>query len=440
MESHHASLGRRTLEEIRQKRAAERLSKAPSVGSDLPTSVPYGGLVRSESEIRLSEVDIHGLVSQIKELERKNAALGEENKNLASKLRTKEEENDAMQRRLNDLEQSTVPSLRKALRDVAMEKDAAIVAREDLSTQLRLAKKRLKEAEEEQYRTEEQAEALRAELNSLQQQAMMNPTGIISPMGSSPDHIQALETDIANLKSELQQESLLRQQEQQRLAEVQAQSSILMAEKQVLDEKLEALTRNASEASDEAASKAFSLQEKEKLERQLHDMAVVVEKLENSRQKLLLEIDSQSLEIERLFEENSNLSTSYEDAMGVVGQWENKVNDCLKQNEDLRALLGQLRAEQANNLISNEASTASSYGPTKSSGEAQTAETLLLKAQLSNEQSRAEELSAEVMKLSAQLQQSVQAYNSLSRLYKPVLRNIESSLIKMKQDGSVSVQ
>ncbi|KAI3942915.1 hypothetical protein MKW92_042522 [Papaver armeniacum] len=440
MESHHASLGRRTLEEIRQKRAAERLSKAPSVGSDLLTSVPYGGLVRSESEIRLSEVDIHGLVSQIKELERKNAALGEENKSLASKLRAKEEDNDAMQRRLNDLEQSTVPSLRKALRDVAMEKDAAIVAREDLSTQLRLAKKRLKEAEEEQYRTEEQAEALRAELNSLQQQAMMNPTGIISPMGSSPDHIQALETDIANLKSELQQESLLRQQEQQRLAEVQAQSATLMAEKQVLDEKLEALTRNASEASDEAASKAFSLQEKEKLERQLHDMAVVVEKLENSRQKLLLEIDSQSSEIERLFEENSNLSTSYEDAMGVVGQWENKVNDCLKQNDDLRALLGQLRAEQANKLISNEASTASSYGAAKSSGEAQTAETLLLKAQLSNEQSRAEELSAEVMKLSAQLQQSVQAYNSLSRLYKPVLRNIESSLIKMKQDGSVSVQ
>ncbi|KAI3851813.1 hypothetical protein MKX03_034168 [Papaver bracteatum] len=440
MESHHASLGRRTLEEIRQKRAAERLSKAPSVGSDLPTSVPYGGLVRSESEIRLSEIDIHGLVSQIKELERKNAALGEENKSLASKLRTKEEENDAMQRRLNDLEQSTVPSLRKALRDVAMEKDAAVVAREDLSTQLRLAKKRLKEAEEEQYRTEEQAEALRAELNSLQQQAMMNPAGIISPMGSSPDRIQALETDIANLKSELQQESLLRQQEQQRLAEVQAQSSTLMAEKQVLDEKLEALTRNASEASAEAASKAFLLQEKEKLERQLHDMAVVVEKLENSRQKLLLEIDSQSSEIERLFEENSDLSTSYEDAMGVVGQWENKVNDCLKQNEDLRALLGQLRAEQANKLISNETSTASSYGVAQSSGEAQTAETLLLKAQLSNEQSRAEELSAEVMKLSAQLQQSVHAYNSLSRLYKPVLRNIESSLIKMKQDGSVSVQ
>ncbi|RZC56316.1 hypothetical protein C5167_015171 [Papaver somniferum] len=73
-------------------------------------------------------------------------------------------------------EQSTVPSLRKALRDVAMEKDASIIARTE------------------------------------------------------------------------KQEPLLRQQEQQRLAEVQAQSSTLKAEKQVLDENPEALTRNASGA------------------------------------------------------------------------------------------------------------------------------------------------------------------------------------------------
>ncbi|KAI3844416.1 hypothetical protein MKW92_022749, partial [Papaver armeniacum] len=45
-----------------------------------------------------------------------------------------------------------------------------------------------------------------------------------------------------------EQESPLRQQEQQRLAEVQAQSSTLKAEKQVLNEKLEALTRNGSSA------------------------------------------------------------------------------------------------------------------------------------------------------------------------------------------------
>ncbi|OVA17773.1 hypothetical protein BVC80_1835g154 [Macleaya cordata] len=442
MEAHHASRARRTLEEIRQKRAAERLSKAPS-GSDLQAYNPYAGMIRSESENRLAESDVHGLVSQIKELERKNAALDEENKNLFSKLQGKEGENDTLHKRLNDLEQNTVPSLRKALRDVAMEKDAAVVAREDLSAQLRMIKKRLKEAEEEQYRTEELAEALRAELNSLQQQAMMNPISSIPSMGNSPDHMLALEKELANLKSELQQESLLRQQERQRLAEEQARTSALMAEKQELEERLGALTRKASEVI--FSFLIFLQQEKEKLEKQMHDMAVMVERLESSRQKLLLEIDSQSSEIERLFEENSNLSASYEDAMGVVAQWENKVNDCLKQNEELRGLLGKLRTEQANMLILNDKEVHSGSSEAKndsgmSGAGAHTTENLLLKGQLAKEQSRAEELSAEVMKLSAQLQQSIQAYNGLARLYKPVLRNIESSLIKMKQDGSVTVR
>jgi hypothetical protein len=83
-------------------------------------------------------------------------------------------------------------------------------------------------------------------------------------------------------------------------------------------------------------------------------MALAVERLENSRQKLLMEvtssyliftlhvsvyipsdrvvglsscwkIDSQSTEIERLFEENSNLSNSYQEAIGAAARWENQV-------------------------------------------------------------------------------------------------------------------
>jgi hypothetical protein len=37
------------------------------------------------------------------------------------------------------------------------------------------------------------------------------------------------------------------------------------------------------------------------------------------------QIDSQSSEIERLFEENSNLSSSYQEAMGIAVRWENQV-------------------------------------------------------------------------------------------------------------------
>ncbi|XP_010262646.1 PREDICTED: tropomyosin isoform X2 [Nelumbo nucifera] len=441
MEARHASLGRRTLEEIRQKRAAERLSKASS-GSDLQASNAQG-MVKSESTNRLSEKDVGALVAQLKDFEKKNNELEEENKTLLSKLQAKEVENDTLQKRLNDLEQNTVPSLRKALRDVAMEKDAAVVTREDLSAQLRTLKKRLKEAEEEQYRAEEDAAALRAELNSLQQQAMMNPLGSIPLMDNSSNHMQAMETELTNLKSELQRESLLRQKEQQRFAEEQARVSALVSEKQELEAKLADLSKKASETMEEASHKTFSVQDKEKLEQQLHDLAVMVERLESSRQKLLMEIDSQSSEIERLFEENSSLSASYEDAMGVVVQWENQVKDCLKQNEELRGLLDKLRAEQANLLPLNDNLSlleGGKNGANLQGMQAYTAENFSLKGQLAKEQSKAEALSAEVMRLSAQLQHAIQAYNGLARIYKPVLRNIESSLIKMKQDGSVRVQ
>ncbi|CAK7331420.1 unnamed protein product [Dovyalis caffra] len=447
MEAHHASLGRRTLEEIRQKRAAERLSKASS-GPDL-TKVSISndnvGIRKSDSGNRLSETDVSGLVSQLKDLQKRNAHLEESNSILSLKLQTKDVENETLQKRLNDLEQNTVPSLRKALKDVAMEKDAAVVSREDLSAQLRTLKKRLKEAEEEQYRAEEDAAALRAELNTMQQQAMTNQFGGISSISISHDQVQSLEKELTGLKTELQQVSLLRQQEQKRLLEEQARISSLTSEKQELVEKLAALSRMVSEVSEKGVPKAFTVEEKEKLERQLHDMAVAVERLESSRQKLLMEIDSQSSEIEKLFEENSILSSSCQEATSIAKQWENQLKDCLKQNEELRAILDKLRTEQVS-VLSNDREilrgSAEKHidGVTETGSQAYATEIFSLKGQLAKEQSRAEALTAEVMQLSAKLQQATQAYNGLARLYKPVLRNIESSLIKMKRDSSMVVQ
>ncbi|CAI9288009.1 unnamed protein product [Lactuca saligna] len=212
MASHHASLGRRTLEEIRQKRAAQKLSKTSS-GPDLtipPNPSEVFGIKKSSSGSGISESDISGLVSQLQELQKKNLELDEENKKLSSELHSTEVENDMLRKRVNDMEQNTVPSLRRALKDVAMEKDAAVVAREDFSAQVRALKKLLKEAEEEQYRAEEDAAALRSELNLLQQQAI---SGAITSIGGPPDDLQAMEKELADLKTQLEQESMLRRQE-----------------------------------------------------------------------------------------------------------------------------------------------------------------------------------------------------------------------------------
>ncbi|KAL6554592.1 hypothetical protein OROHE_007615 [Orobanche hederae] len=421
----HASLGRRTLEEIRQKRAAESLNKA-ATESDLTKSLTDDtGIRKSESANRLSKNDISGLVSQLKEMQQRNATLEEANSEFTSL-------------------ENTVPSLRKALKDVAMEKDAAVVAREDLSAQLRTLKKRMKEAEEEQYRAEEDAAALRAELNSLQH-AMHNPPGNIATIGYSVNQIQAMEKELSNLTSKLEQESLMRQQEHQLLTEEHARTSALIIQKQELEEKLASTSKKASDRSKEHGNnQAFTLmimEDKERLEKQLHDMAVVVERLESSRQKLLMEIDSQSSEIERLFEENSSLSSAYQESMGLAAHWENQVKICLQQNEELRSMLDELRAEQANMPGLNDKSPQAISDSVEGNNtiEAQHGADIY-SFKLAKEQSRAESLSAEVLQLSACLQQATQAYNGLARIYKPVLRNIENGLMKIKQDGSVIVQ
>ncbi|CAI9301229.1 unnamed protein product [Lactuca saligna] len=440
MASHHASLGRRTLEEIRQKRAAQKLSKTSS-GPDITKPPSPKGISKSSSSTGISEYDISGLVSQLQDLQKRNVKFDKENKNLSSQLHSREIENDMLVKRVNALEQNTVPSLRKALKDVAMEKDAAVVAREDFSAQVRSLKKRLKEAEEEQYRAEEDAAALRAELNSLQRQTINGNVGADISMGGSQDQMQAIEKELAELKIQLEQESMLRRQEgilrrqeQQQLAEEKHRISAIISEKRDLEEKLSAMSNKISGVSGKEIQ--FILEDKERLEKQLHDMAVAIERLENSRQKLLFEIDSQSCEIEKLFEENSNLSSAYQESTNVVVQWENQVTDCLKQNEELRMMIDRLRNEQ----VTNNKPTANHHENIISESKEGGNEMVSLKGQLAKEQSRGETLSAEVLHLSAKLQQLMQAYNGLTRTYKPVLRKIETNLLKMKRDGSVAVQ
>ncbi|KAJ3700672.1 hypothetical protein LUZ61_004377 [Rhynchospora tenuis] len=432
MEAHHASLGRRTLEEIRQKRAAERL-KTVSSGSDLSANQ--------------TERDASALQAHVRELESQNGHLQIENQKLLAELEEKVVERDSLVKRLNELEENSLPALRKALNDISIEKDAAIIAKEDALAQVRTLKKRLKDAEEDQYRAEEDAAALRAELNIVQQQQQANTHGTISYSSSSfggfPDDFSALEKELHDLQAHLKEESVLRQEAQQKLAEEQLRTSNMMVEKQDLEEKLRALDQKLSEqASRIAMHSAFSLEDKEILEKQMHDMALMVERLESSRLKLLTEIDSQSSEIEKLFEENSSLSSSYEEAMAVAKQWENQVRDCLKQNEELRSMLDKLRFTQANNHV-----PVTMGGPEQTMTESLTAtpdklasENTSLKEQLCKEQSKTEGLVAEVMRLSADLTHAVQSHSTLTRLYRPVLREIENNLMKMKQETYSTIQ
>ncbi|CAN6442830.1 unnamed protein product [Victoria cruziana] len=418
MDAHHASLGRRTLDEIRQKRAADRLNPSIQAGSHR-SGVGSQGSSSSIINQNLERDSRSSLVS-VQDLERKIKDMEEENKRLVSKLEVKEIEHDALQKQLSNLEQGELPSLRKAVKDLSMEKNAAIVAREDLLAQLRGVKKQLKDAEEEQYKAEEDAAALRAEIKLMQQQLERQQDGGIPSIPIKVEQIQAMEHEIARIKMELQQESLLRHQGQELLSEEQIKVATLTQEKQKLEEKLSELSMKIlDQAAVEAKRHAFSKDEKVKLENQLHELAVMVERLETGRQKLLVEIDSQSSEIERLFEENTDLSTSYKDAMLVAAQWENQVKECLKQNEELRETLSNLRTQQAKASDFSNANGASSVKGTNrslSGSDVQGLENIALKEELAKEQNKAEALAADVMRLSVDLKRTMQAYDGLIRL------------------------
>lgn len=185
-----------------------------------------------------------------------------------------------------------------------------------------------------------------------------------------------------------------------------------------------------------------------KVEMQLHELASVVERLEKGRQKLLGEIDAQSAEIERLFVENANLTSSVEETAEIASQWEGQVQQCLEHNAQLRSELNQLRMQQAMVSASEQIFLSEKLlekgGPTTQSDDAKQItdlealrrENSKLKVELAKVQGREVEQTAQIAQLSSNLNRAILASNTLGRLYRPVLSNIENRLLQLKQYNS----
>ncbi|KAH7307536.1 hypothetical protein KP509_22G064200 [Ceratopteris richardii] len=144
---------------------------------------------------------------------------------------------------------------------------------------------------------------------------------------------------------------------------------------------------------------------------QLRELASMVERLESGRQKLLVEIDAQSVEIERLFLENDSLVAQVNESLTYTSQWEQQVQSFLQENGSLRAELKDLRSSLASN-------TEKSFGE-------------LLDTERNTERSK-----LQVLQLTASLNLETQHRSSLNWLYKPVLANIENRLQQLKHVGN----
>lgn len=304
-----------------------------------------------------------------------------------------------------------------------MEKDAAIRLKDDLAAQLRVMKKRLQEAEEEQYKAEEDAAALRSELEVLHRRE--EHQNIIATSATSEQYY-LLQQEVATLKAELQNALRQVQQEQKIVIKEQENAATLKAEQEQL--KIALVEAQIARADSETLAGKLSTDNgfKEK-DFQLHELASMVERLEKGRQKLLTEIDVQSMEIERLFLENDSLAASVKEASTFTAQWEGQVQDCLQENANLRAELTDLRARLAVQAVE---SLGESGDVDKGN------ETSELQVELSKAKGQAEDLSAHVLQLSADLNRAMQHIKSLNWLYRPVLGNIENRLLQVKQLGN----
>ncbi|GBG77522.1 hypothetical protein CBR_g23966 [Chara braunii] len=452
----------------------------------------------------------------------------------------KQTEESAMVRHLTDQLHDTQIRLKKVeehasalmqkLETVTVERDAATALKEDYSTQLRMMKKRLQAAEEEQVKSEEDAAALRAELETVQRAA--HGASAQSRLGSSPEQFRIEEQERKAARAELESTLMILQGEQKKLAMERQRAAELFQQKQEFEQALKTCQAKLREAQQihahqekelaklregghgrQAESSAaipdsfsssfkeiavdeaeISSEEKKGLEeqevqalraalekaqadkqqsdRKMRELAMMVERLEKGRQRLLSEVDSQSLEIERLFMENSGLAAGLRETHEIAGRWERQLKECLSQNEELRKTLIALRSEQGRATMESSASgnekgpsagadahTDTHIPPTDDSAIASGSlhgrssssegryiteedwrqlkgERAKLQVELAKSMSRIEELTAQCTQMSADYTRVIQTLNGLGRMYKPVLANFESRLKQMIQEGT----
>jgi len=448
-EQQHALKGRQKLEEVRRKKAA-----AAAAGSaQNEVEVLLLRINNLEGELQFEKQRSLDFVTQLQTVESERNLLQRQWEE--SVLQIQSLSDDLNQSRSQSLQE--VATLRKSLESSTMERDAAIMSREDMVAQVRLLKRRLQETEDEQYKAEEDAAALRAELKLLHHSDQQADN-----TAASSEQLRSAEQEISSLKQELQELARRLQQEQQTVASERLHVSGLTIQNRDLQTELVAANQKIYDLEEIAQSRSVTIpltdasivdtatSRKDKVKNQLDlaELASMVERQEQGRQKLLAEIDAQSLEIERLFLENEGLRDSLKESNGVSARWDRQVQECLEQNGELRAQLNQLREEQitiaavmpkhpqASFVLDSETGTGAGNEGTLQF-EARSSEEVKLKRELAKAQAHAEELSARVIQQSADLNRAVQALTSLSSLYKPVLSSIENRLLQLQQDSYV---
>ncbi|CAD7698057.1 unnamed protein product [Ostreobium quekettii] len=376
---------------------------------------------------------VPGLESRCAEMKDLVVRLGKENQTAKDALQAAESDLRE-ERRCRELADTAAARAEAEQKRIQREKEA-------IAAQLRVSEQQVAEAEEEQCRAEADAADARRELKALQAPgATATETGVEG--GPAMDELQReLEAERSrtdDLSAALGASRAATSSTRVELQKANDRITELQKDLASTQEALEAKTENDSQAPTSAGQSLESTEFSESVEEpglgeqhkeQIAALRKKVNTLKLSRDKLLFEVDRQSVGIETLQAEKQALQGELEDCRSASKLWEASAQQALAQVEKVKDMLEESAKWKKDDqgFQDGEQAQATEGVPTP---DANTVEEQLLE-----ERARAVALDCKLRQVGATLVQAMQGNMQMRRSWLPVLHGIESRLMQLASSG-----
>lgn len=261
--------------------------------------------------------------------------------------------------------------------------------------------------------------------------------------------VAALQERASKAEAELQAATAQLASLQQNLAAAEQRAAYAAAEAQQFRAAAAAARSSARPDASGAAALAVAGSDDDALQEQVELLMRKVIALKKSRDKLLAQMDRQSVELEQMSLDSQALAAAATQARAEGDQWRSQAQDALLTISQLQEMLAEGASWEASAAAAADAPNGTDQGSSRqaaglqdsSSGEAHAAadagavpasSPAKLRAALLQEQARNAALDVQVRVLSAQLVRAQAAYQGAARSLLPILGGVEARLLALQ--------
>ncbi|DBB16944.1 TPA: hypothetical protein ACH3X3_014055 [Trebouxia sp. C0006] len=318
----------------------------------------------------------------------------------------------------------------------------------DLQAKLRVAQERASEAEEEQLKMEQDLAATKSELESAQQISTAVDASASTQRSQPNDEQLHQELHAAHVRADDLSVSLMSTESALNSAQTElasAKARVIQLEVSVTGQaaldgqafpngvsQLPSGRRQASSHLPSGAGSASSSSLPDDSAQLLQKLRGQVSSLKASRDKLLVEVDRQSLEIESLLTDNSALEQGLAHMQESAQRWEAQAQENLQHMDQLKSLLEESAFWQSQ---SAQLSTADADG--SNSDHQRAPDEAQLQKEVLQEKARATGLEVQIRALCLELAHARENAGLLSQSIAPTLGNIGSRVAQLLQMKAV---